>query len=332
MGVADTKAERLLEIEAMLLAHPDGMRQAELARRLGVHRSTICRYLPALTSQFQVYELDDGRLAIDRDSYLARLRLCLDEAMAVYLAARLLYRHSDLENPHVVTTLEKLGAAIGPGAPELGADIVATAEHMRSSPGRSSRAYVAAIETLTRGLARRRWVQLEYRRLGGHHVTECRFAPYVLEPVGPSFATYAIGLRVPPGELRTLKVERIRSIRLLDDTYEMPADSRHAALLEHAWGIWVPDGAGPVEVRLRFGARVRERVLESRWHSSEETRVEDGGTVLWRATVGDLTEIKPWIRGWGPEVEVIAPLELRRDIASELRRAAGLYASGPMPD
>ncbi|MBU0703192.1 MAG: helix-turn-helix domain-containing protein, partial [Chloroflexi bacterium] len=48
MERATSKAERLLQIEALLLAHPEGLTQAEIARRLKVNRSTIYRYLPDL--------------------------------------------------------------------------------------------------------------------------------------------------------------------------------------------------------------------------------------------------------------------------------------------
>ncbi len=46
MEKAVNKAGRLSQIESLLLAYPEGLSQAEIARRLGVHRSTIHRYLP----------------------------------------------------------------------------------------------------------------------------------------------------------------------------------------------------------------------------------------------------------------------------------------------
>jgi len=49
MERATGKAERLLQIEALLLEHPEGLSQAEIARRIGVNRSTVYRYLPDLT-------------------------------------------------------------------------------------------------------------------------------------------------------------------------------------------------------------------------------------------------------------------------------------------
>ena len=47
MERAANKAERLLQIEALLLEYPDGLSQAEIARRIGVNRSTVYRYLPS---------------------------------------------------------------------------------------------------------------------------------------------------------------------------------------------------------------------------------------------------------------------------------------------
>ena len=35
--ISQTKAERLIQIEALLLAHPEGLSQSEIAKRLGVH-------------------------------------------------------------------------------------------------------------------------------------------------------------------------------------------------------------------------------------------------------------------------------------------------------
>ena len=39
---------RLREIEQLLKQHPKGLKQSEIARRLGVHRSTVMRDLPAM--------------------------------------------------------------------------------------------------------------------------------------------------------------------------------------------------------------------------------------------------------------------------------------------
>ena len=65
---AEEKAQRLLQIEKLLWAHPEGLTRAEIARRLGVNRSTITKYLDTDQLPKGIYEAEDGskRLVLDR--------------------------------------------------------------------------------------------------------------------------------------------------------------------------------------------------------------------------------------------------------------------------
>ena len=136
MERATGKAERLLQIESLLLTHPEGLTQAEIARRLGVNRSTIYRYLPDLTKRFAVYDTDDGRLAIDRDHYLMNVRLTLHESMALHLAARLMATRSDKQNPHAAAALRKLGLALKNLASRVAEHLETSAEVMEDQAQR----------------------------------------------------------------------------------------------------------------------------------------------------------------------------------------------------
>src|SRR5690554_6727687 len=112
MKRSESKAARLLQLEALLLAHPDGLTQAEIARRLGVHRSTIHYYLPDLPGYSYIDDLNGFRSKIDRSAYLVNVRFNLHEALAVHLAARLLATALDRQNPHAAAALRKLAIAL----------------------------------------------------------------------------------------------------------------------------------------------------------------------------------------------------------------------------
>ena len=88
MSRSSKRANRLLQIEALLLSHPEGLTPAELARKLQVNRSTVGRYLADLPGHIYLDDLDGGKWKIDREGYLVNVRFNLHEALAVHLAAR----------------------------------------------------------------------------------------------------------------------------------------------------------------------------------------------------------------------------------------------------
>ena len=79
MKPATTKASRLLQIEAFLLAPPKGLTQSEIARRLKVNRSTVGRYIPDLPGHIYIDDLDGNRWKVDREAYLINVCLNLHE-------------------------------------------------------------------------------------------------------------------------------------------------------------------------------------------------------------------------------------------------------------
>ena len=193
--------------------------------------------------------------------------------------------------------------------------------------------FLQVLETLTLAWAEERKVRIWHRHEETRRVYEYVFAPYFIEPYAIGLTTHVIGRREPPGAVRTFKVERIERAELLRDRYTIPDDFDPRELLADAWGIWYTEEE-PVEVVLRFHPRVVHRVKETRWHRSERLEDQPDGSVIWRARVAEPREMLPWIRGWGADVEVIAPEELRLALVREARALARLYgvASEPAPD
>ena len=79
---------------------------------------------------------------------------------------------------------------------------------------------------------------------------------------------------------------------------------------------------------LRFDAAIAPRIREARWHPSERVSVEPDGALLWHGRVSGTIEIRLWILSWGSQVEVLAPPELRADVAATYRTAAARYPAG----
>jgi len=60
----------LLAIEELLLSHPEGLTQSEIARELGIERATVIRYITELEF-LPLWENEAGKIGIIPDAYLA---------------------------------------------------------------------------------------------------------------------------------------------------------------------------------------------------------------------------------------------------------------------
>jgi len=198
MDRAENKSARLNQIENLLLAHPEGLTQADLARRLGVQRSTILRNLPDLPGH--IYEDDDGRLKIDRTQDLINVRFNLHEAMAVHLASRLLATRMDRQNRHAAAALRKLGLAMERWAKKISNHVLQSADVMDDSARRDDPVYLQVLEKLTLAWAEQRKIQIWYWNENGDRVFEYHFSPFFIEPYAIGQTTYALGLARLLGE------------------------------------------------------------------------------------------------------------------------------------
>lgn len=295
----------------------------ELAERFGMHRSTIHRMLTEIESELEApVQREAGGVWIDPDAYQFSVKLNLNEAMAVFLAARLLARYSDKPNPHAVKALQKLSHALRKSAPRVSEHINRTSARLDRPMTDAGRDYLRALETLTRAWADRARVILYYR---DEPDVPRPFDVYFIEPSAVGYLTYVIGKDWHRHDERTFAIERIARVTPTLEPYEIPADFDPLRKLAGAWGVnWGKGGA--TEVVLRFAAgRAANRVRETNWHESQVIEDAPDGGCLLRIAVGSAQEMKPWIRQWGPDCVVVSPPDLRAQISEEMRRAGQGY-------
>ena len=313
---------RMLRVVAVLRGHPEGIRPAEIARRTGVATRTVYRDLRALEEEVGVAVWsEDGLWGVVNEEFLPPLKLTLDEAMAVVLSARLMVRYADKYDPDLAAAFEKLEEVLPrPLAAHVERTLDVLAQHQRDA------AFSERVHRLTRAWAERRVVTLEYEPARYAPEAAARRAvvrPYLIEPSLQTHALYLIGWDETRDALRTFKVERIRDVALTPRTFELPEGDGLEGALRRAWDIIADQPA--IEVVLRFSPVVAARVREATWHPTQKVDVADDGSLTWRAVVAGTIEIRLWILSWGDDVEVIAPDDLRFDVASTHRRAAARY-------
>lgn len=316
-----SKAARLQRIVHLLYRNPRGLTTLELSRHCGVSVRTIQRDLKELEGAgIPVWEDAESRYGVTAGYYLPPIHFHLEEAGALYLAARLLAGYSDEHNPLVAHALAKLAGAM----PEtIASHIHHTIRALAYRP--ENRTFAAVLETIILGWATGRKVRIWHQSAGSDNVHEYLLSPYVLEPSSVGYATYVIGHSSWFEAVHTFKIERVEAAQLTGETYEIPEDFDGAALLQNAWGVMYGPVGEETEVVLRFLPVVARRVQESVWHPSQELEVQEDGSCLLHVWVAHPMEMKPFIRSWGPECQVLAPPWLRQEIADEMRRGWELY-------
>lgn len=304
-----TNIQRLISL--LTRAYPDGMTSGEMAAELGVSSQTIRNLIEKLEHSGVHFYQEKQRYAIDPETIKQPLELSMAEAWMLYLAQRRLIRAQQNRFPVIRALINKLAPLI---------------HHQLSE-------YIQAIETsleqpdtfsiLITGWQYRRVVRVSYRPLDGQP-RQMNVAPWWFEPAVWSDSNYCIAGTGPNLDRPvTLKIDRVLQARLMDDTFPHQRIDELMQRIEASWGIWTSEH--PQKVVLRFAARLYDRMHETVWHPTQEIKISPDGDIIWSAVVAEVQEMKPWIRGWGADVEVLEPSSLREEIITEIKKQLNMY-------
>lgn len=317
-----SKASRLVDLQLLFARSPQKtFRTKELAARLGVAPRTVRQYLTELSAAGKLPIFHDGRgwrLVPNARLEVGPLKFELSEATAVYLAARLLLRHSDEPNPAVREAVRRLSVVV---PEDLGRFMEHLTQRAKTDPHHP---FAATFRAFAYGWALRRVVDCLYHPLGRPEPFRCRFHPYLLEPALWGLSLYAVGFSELHGAIRVFKLERVLDATVGEESF--PAVEMKTLLdkLEQSWDVWLADECD-VAVKLRFDHEVSRIAKETRWHPSQENRLLPDGSVEVSFRLTPSVPFINWILSWGAHCEVLEPVNLREEVATTLKQAASLY-------
>lgn len=179
------------------------------------------------------------------------------------------------------------------------------------------------LDVILQGLVYQQTLRLDYGGLLGAGRTH-EFRPYTLLMYRGGL--YLLGRSHRGSRIVTLAVERIRRAERLPERFDYPPRYSPQQHSEGTFGII----EGPeARVELLINNAATEAYLRARLiHPTQRfRRRRDGRTVL-SMTVRGTEELRNWILGFGPWLEVLGPPALRDEVAAAARRTAALYA-GP---
>ena len=206
------RTERLIKMEQLLFRNAAGLRAVELAEACDVDRRTVYRDLSLLNEVGVPIFQKDGRFCLEREQYLATIRLSFDETVALLLTASM----SRQENPHLTSAMAKLSQAL-PDPVAAHASVLTELTQQQAA----SAARVEILDTITRAWAEQRCIKLWYRTREESKGRVREVSIYFIEPK-PDGSVYIVGYDSLSQRVRAFKLSRVRRAEMLQSTYQMP--------------------------------------------------------------------------------------------------------------
>lgn len=176
------------------------------------------------------------------------------------------------------------------------------------------------LDTILRCVIDNRRMRVDYAGLlGGGRTHE--FEPYTLLMYRGGL--YVLGRSDRGRKLIPLAVERMRAVTMLPETFTRPPGYSPQKHTEGIFGLI--DGPETTVELLIKDPETHAYLAARRLHPSQQFRARRDGSWVLTLTVRGVAELRYWILGLGPHVEVLRPAALREEIGSMLARAAAPY-------
>jgi predicted DNA-binding transcriptional regulator YafY len=287
---------------------------AALAAQFEVSARTIYRDLEALAELGVPVVATPGRgYALAPGYHLPPVMFTATEASALALAGGL-FRHFVAHEGRAAleTALRKVDAVL---PEETRAQVAETRRRvcLISWPHRAAPLDSELPRLIQQAIAERRRLAVTYHARSTAETAERTIDPYALVYYAGDW--HVLGYCHHRTDVRQFRLSRMEAPRLLPDRFVMPAEADAQAF----WANTTHGRTGHCVAQVRFSDTVTRWVRERphyAWESEEETA--EGLRVTLR--VDRWEELLPWLLGWGGDVEVLSPPELRARMTEEARR------------
>lgn len=170
-------------------------------------------------------------------------------------------------------------------------------------------------------LEQERSVAVSYRKPGYANSATRVIDPYHI--VGFRGEWYLIGYSHHDEEVRIYALGRFTDARTTSYRFDAPAEFDPAGYIDPAFGVFL--GGETRDIAVRFDAAVASKIRERKWHPDQKIDEQDDGGIILRFRTNQTQQTLFWVSQWGPNAEILEPVELREQAASWMEAAASRY-------
>lgn len=318
-----TQAVRLHHV-IRLIETRNGITLDDLVEETGVDRRTVHRDLAAI--QQAGYPLTAERQAgrkiyrfLTASRQVAPITFTLDELMSLHL----LRACAGLLPPEPFgAEIDAIFAKIHASLPPRSVAHLERLTRVSLPRFQGTRTYAHAAELLTelrRALLYQYRAKLVYSK-GGKEESQYEIDPYTL--VLAKGGLYLLAYAHNRGAVRLFAVERIISLQVTRQRFEMPDDFSPEDCFSDAFGL-VTDQA--MQLKIRFAPEVAHMVRDRVWRPGQAMLTEPDGSVLLSFEAAGTLEILAWLLSFGRHAELLEPPSLRKELRSQIKGLRTIY-------
>ena len=304
------KTDRISRIIRLITAlqSSENYTMAELAEMVGVSRRTVFRDLRHLQRAGipYCYHPSTGGYSISSEFYLPPLDLKPEEALSLLMLVRKTRNQVPLpyNNAALLAALK-----IENNLPAKVRKYVNSALSHVSALGRphARREHVDEVfSKLQQAILGKRKAVIRYAdAFAGEHFGG-EFCPYHLINHG---CWHVAGFSEKHQAVKNLRLSCFKEIRVIRKYFVPPKNFDINDYIGSAWAM-NPEGK-LYHVRLWLSKTLASTVAETLWHSSQKLTFHPSGSATVEFRLDGLSEIKWWILGYGDQIRVLEPQELK---------------------
>jgi predicted DNA-binding transcriptional regulator YafY len=316
------QTERIYKLSRMMEA--GGLVTPRMATRaLEVSVATVKRDIQHLRHRLNapvVWSRDRGGWTLDRTQpahgkqyELPGFWLQADEVHALLTMQHLLANldAGGLLAPHIEPLRRRLAQMLDGGAPPRSE----VARRIRVQTVGARRVHLLHFQALGSALLRRKRAFVRYHSRSGDQLSERELSPQRLVHYRDNW--YLDAWCHARAGLRSFSVDAVRHVEVLDHPALDVTDHELDGALGAGYGIF--GGAPTQRALLRFSPHRARWVSAERWHADQLGRWDASGNWLLTVPYADPRELVMDILRHVPDVEVLAPAELRDQVVHRLR-------------
>lgn len=182
----------------------------------------------------------------------------------------------------------------------------------------------SVMEAMTEGHV----IRISYLKYTSSKAEIYTLRPYAVKEFAKRW--YIIGYCLEREALRVYGLDRVHSLDILEERFEMEKGFDVDELFATSFGIYLPEEAAKT-ITFRTSATEAKYLRDLPIHSSQEEVSSDGRTVTFSIFVCPNRNLIMEFCKYGDRLEVLSPESIRNQVASQLISAAALYGGTQLP-